>query len=1161
MAGNIINGATAGIGQLLSYLKEIRDDVAEAKALINLMGWELPPGVEDIGLATLDLGHFLEKLDAVVGASDEEWEDEIAVIGRIADLTLAINALVQTIRALADELPTKLGSFGDYVDRTQIHKELPRRLFDFLLINYVAQKSPLGFAILHLINVIDYPHFDADPENFQVEHVRATVNYHLFKTLVTDPAQLAEEAYGWNTPQFAAMRFLQRLSQLFQTVGLRSRIQPLNHRPEEIWLDRTVAETEPMPQLVTFVHEERGAIAGLRLGFSIFGARPTSDGASDGGLGLVPIVRGQAQGSVPFFRFDDTFIDFSAAGDLLKRLAMILRPNQDLEVRAGGGVSEAITGRFALTLRHGGPGSEPKTVLSISSGSALRMQQFLITGGLEKYSDRPAESFMELALLGGSFDFSLDDADGFLQETIAQKKVDSPFDLRVGWTSEQGIYFQGSSGLTVSIPVHARLGPFSLNSLTVQLSVEDEGFGFESSVNGDLSLGPLSVTVQRLGLKVDVSFGEGNLGIFGLSPHFKPPSGLGLSVDGGGFKGGGFLDFEPEQQSYSGMLELEYQDQFTLKAFGLLTTRLPNGQSGFSLLIVISSEFAPIQLGFGFKLSGVGGLLGLNRTVKVEPLRAGLRDNTLGSILFPTDIIANADRILSDLKQVFPPQSGRFVFGPMAKITWGTPVLLTVDLGLVIEIPEPVRLVILGIVRGILPDEKASILRLQVNFLGEINFEQEQLSFDASLFDSKLLAFTLTGDMAVRLSWGADANLLLTVGGFHPAYQPPPMNLPALRRLTLALLDGDNPRLTLEIYFAVTSNTVQLGARLELYAAASKFNVYGFLSFDVLFQFNPFYFIADITAMLALRVGSSSIASIKLTLTLEGPTPWKAKGTASFKICWFFTLKVRFNKTFGEARNTSLPDIAVLPLLLEALSADDNWEGELPERKHRLESLKDVTALDQLFVHPLGILKISQKVVPLNLRIDRLGSQRPSDAREFGIQEIIPVPNPAPAQESFAPAQFFDMNDEEKLASPSFKSFDSGIRIGEPDKLHTAYGAAREVKYELKYIDSQRDRRLARPGGLFDIDPVAFNSWTLQGAIAKSDLSFAKRRKSSLAPEEVSVVQEPFAIVNTGDLRPFDETSILGSEYAALARIHALIETNPALRGTLQAVPAFEMNA
>jgi hypothetical protein len=351
---------------------------------------------------------------------------------------------------------------------------------------------------------------------------------------------------------------------------------------------------------------------------------------------------------------------------------------------------------------------------------------------------------------------------------------------------------------------------------------------------------------------------------------------------------------------------------------------------------------------------------------------------------------------------------------------------------------------------------------------------------------------------------------------------------------------------------------VQFGAKVELYASAWKFNVYGFLSFDVLFQFNPFYFIAEITATLALRVGSSCIAGIKLELTLEGPTPWRAKGTAKFKICWFFTLKVRFNKTFGEARNTTLPDVAVLPLLKEALKAADNWQAELPAGSHRLESFREITDRSLLLVHPVGTLKVSQKVVPLNIRIERMGNQRPSDAHEFAITGES-IGNVETTQESFAPAQFFDLTNEQKLESPSFKNFDSGVRMGEPERLHTGYAGMRTVEYELKYIDSQRDQRLtvANP---FAVDELAFNSWSLQGAVAKSELSFARNRKSSLAPAEVGVRQEPFGIVNTGDLRLFDAESLMGSERAAFARINNLIANDPALRGKLQAVPAFEIN-
>ncbi|HSK62181.1 MAG TPA: DUF6603 domain-containing protein, partial [Pyrinomonadaceae bacterium] len=612
-------------------------------------------------------------------------------------------------------------------------------------------------------------------------------------------------------------------------------------------------------------------------------------------------------------------------------------------------------------------------------GATLAFELLPATGALEVR--------LRVAVKELSWFIQLGDSDSFINKIMGGNPLEGNVSLELQWSSVHGINFAAEGMFEWIIPSHIDLGFVKLQSFNLQ--IKPAGGALPVTVQTALaaSLGPLDIVVRNIGLRATFRFPtdySGNLGPVDLDLGFKPPTGLGLSIDGGGFKGGGFLDFEPEEGRYAGMLELEFQDQFTVKAIGLLTTRLPNNAGGgFSLLIMISSEFTPIQLGLGFKLNGVGGLLGLNRTINIEPLRTGLRENRLNSILFPTDIIANADRIISDLRQIFPPLEGQFIFGPMARITWGTPTLVTVDLGVVLEVPEPVRLVILGVLRALLPDEQASILRVQVNFLGEINFERRQLSFDASLFDSKILGYTLAGDMAIRLDWGADANFLLTVGGFHPAYEPPAMNLPALRRLSLALLEGDNPRLKLELYFAVTSNTAQFGAKLELYAAAWKFNVYGFLSFDVLFQFNPFYFVAEITAMLALRIGSSSIASLKLTLTLEGPTPWKAAGSAQFKICWFFTLKVRFNKTFGEARNTTLPDVTVLPLLAEALRANDNWEGELPSSRHRLESVREAAELTtRLVVHPVGTLKVSQKVVPLQVRIDRVGSQRPSDGRE-----------------------------------------------------------------------------------------------------------------------------------------------------------------------------------
>ena len=72
----------------------------------------------------------------------------------------------------------------------------------------------------------------------------------------------------------------------------------------------------------------------------------------------------------------------------------------------------------------------------------------------------------------------------------------------------------------------------------------------------------------------------------------------------------------------------------------------------------------------------------------------------------------------------------------MGKLGWGTPALVTLDIGLVLEIPRP-AFAILGVLRVALPAEDVPILDLQVNFLGVVDFERKEISFDASLFDSR----------------------------------------------------------------------------------------------------------------------------------------------------------------------------------------------------------------------------------------------------------------------------------------------------------------------------------------------------------------------------------------------------------------------------------------
>src|SRR5262249_4556865 len=138
-------------------------------------------------------------------------------------------------------------------------------------------------------------------------------------------------------------------------------------------------------------------------------------------------------------------------------------------------------------------------------------------------------------------------------------------------------------------------------------------------------------------------------------------------------------------------------------------------------------------------------IIGLNRGMRLDAIMEGVRTGAIESVMFPHDVVANAPRILSDLKAFFPPEEGIFLIGPMVKIGWGTPTLVSGSVGVIFEIPGNVAL--LGVLKVALPDEDDPLLLLQVNFAGAIEFDKKRIYFFASLYQSRVLTITLDGDM------------------------------------------------------------------------------------------------------------------------------------------------------------------------------------------------------------------------------------------------------------------------------------------------------------------------------------------------------------------------------------------------------------------------------
>jgi hypothetical protein len=289
------------------------------------------------------------------------------------------------------------------------------------------------------------------------------------------------------------------------------------------------------------------------------------------------------------------------------------------------------------------------------------------------------------------------------------------------------------------------------------------------------------------------------------------------------------------------------------------------------------------------------------------------------------------------------------------------------------------------------------------------------------------------------MGWKGSPGFALAVGGLHPKFTAP-AGFPSVGRLQLALTNGDNPKLICRAYFAITSNTVQFGADASLYAAAYGFSIQGNVGFDVLIQLLPFHFLAEFRASVQLKRGSRNLFKVSVAGELEGPLPLRVAGKASFEILWC-DFSVKFNVTLADGGTPNdLILVDVLGVLITTLSEPRSWQAQLPDGSSQLVGLRQPPTAGVL-LHPLGTLTVRQTVVPLGLTrdIDRVGTGTPSGDRRFTVTGTAigsTSQDRTSVRELFAPGQFFDMSDDDRLAAPSFESMDAGVTFG--DDRYTA---------------------------------------------------------------------------------------------------------------------------
>lgn len=580
----------------------------------------------------------------------------------------------------------------------------------------------------------------------------------------------------------------------------------------------------------------------------------------------------------------------------------------------------------------------------------------------------------------------------------------------------------------------------------------------QQGLSGTLPLGPLKLTLASTSVVLQPRLADGTpLPPLTLGP--LPPSAIAVSLGspfGEGLPGGGSIVRLRPAPGFGGMLNVPL-GTVSVDATAVLE-RMPDGMPSFVALMGVSFV-PPIPLSFGFSLDRVGGLVGVHRRADTDALALAVRAGTAGDTLFATRPPANPATAIEQLRRFFPGEPGRHLLAPMLRLAWlsvGQGSFLSLDLGVMVEVPGG-KVALLGVARAGIPGAPG-LVQLRLDVFGLVDPAQSLVSVDASLVDSHALGiFSVFGDAAMRLHWGGQPYSVLSVGGFYPGFNPEPARLPSLRRVGFAT---DMPLGPLAVradgYLAVTSNTIQLGGRLDI-TFSMGLTAHGFLQVDALVQFRPFAFVANACAGFDVRAGGFSFGGVRLDGTVSGPGPLVIRGRLTIET---FLFDVSWDETFSLGSGPA--DLAPNPgELLALVQQEIGRAGNV-----RADSVSDPAVVlaprpgrpGVAAVPPNGALQWSQRRAPLGFPLDRV------DGLPLPLRVGVRVSTPGqPVKERFAPGHYRHLNAAEQLNCPPFDLLDAGVMLG-GGALHVsdAVPDARLVDLLVILPDGFHERQVAR---------------------------------------------------------------------------------------------------
>ncbi|NIY73816.1 hypothetical protein HCZ30_15405 [Marivivens donghaensis] len=931
-------------------------------------------------------------LRTTIATAKSQFDDpnfDMADVEQLIEAIEAVRTFVAAVQDLRDELPDAIASLPS-------PDEVAKLVTEHLIAVYLSRYYPAVWQVLCFIGVGN--------DAALIAGTTRQFDFARIAEVIGDPLDAVQETVGFGEQDFDAAQLVAAVAFLLGAMGLRAQIMeaananlPANveANPDDLLLIWTI-----------FQSINPAAAAKLTLQGDI----------QNRSLKALLSINGEGQTSVDLG--NNTDLIFSAATDAVDMMQMTITPD--------GITTGAAAPPVDLGVELQGDGYDETYKFG-----PLSMHAANYRAGVKVKLD-PGNFDLRTEAKLDTLDFTLSaaDADGFIASLLPPEGITTGFKPMAGWSTKDGFYLSmGATGFTARYPTDLGFGDaLRIEAITISVLPADPapggGFGvrIRATLDASMSIGPVSGAITGIGVETgfDLVLSEGP-SFAGVK--FVPPTGMGVSVDAGPVSGGGFIECLPDIGRYQGVLSLQVE-AIGITAFGILDTQMPDGEDGWSLILFMSGQFPPIALGFGFNLLGVGGLVGINRDVDTDALFDVVRAGRAGDLLSPENPAEDGPQLLQDASAIFPVTRGQYVLGPTVKLSWGAPTIITADIALAVTLPEPLRIILIGSIGMNLPKPEEPIASINIDVAGVLDLTAQRFDMEGSIHDSVIAGMSLSGGFAIRSCWGTRAEFAASIGGFHPDFEPPE-GFPSIDRLTLVVANSSNFKLIATGYFALTSNSLQFGAGLDLNAKLKGFTVLADLGFDVLIIFSPLYLQADVHASATIKRGRDTLCSVWLSGQLSGPGPWRAKGNAGIKVL-FWDVEVHFDKSFGDTQQSTLPPENVwADHLLERLRMPQSWGAGKTETTHFV--LTNCT--DR--VMPDAPVSLSQDCVPLGLKLDHFGGAAVTGDDIFDVLRIKDednaVHNPATRNIArFAPGNFKTLTDNEKLSSPSFEEMESG---------------------------------------------------------------------------------------------------------------------------------------